>query len=504
MSDTPPHKEKASHLEDGDSLHLRDKAAEIVLQHQNEAEPTDEEKSRVLWKIDVFMMPMMVFVYGLQYLDKLGYSLSTSFGAIKDLGLSEIKNGKSDISRYKTGATLFWVGYLVGLYPLSLMAQKMPVAKATTIIVVVWGAVYLCGAACHNYQGIFVQRFFLGVFEAGVTPCFMLLTANFYTKREQASRTAIWYSACGLAAVIGLTVLYGVLQIPGPDSAHPWRRFYYLWGVVTIVFGGLFYVFVPSSPTTARFLSEREKYVAIHRLRENQAEIDTHKWDWSQVKEAFLDPKVLLLFPISFFCYFANACVSTFSPIILSGFGYTPLETLLYLTPSGALNMGVMIGLGFLQQYVKGTRFLSFVIVEVIILVCSALLWKLPQTDKSGKYACVVIFGIFSSGYVTFVALAIANVAGRTKRTVANSILMTGYTLSNIVSPLTFPSTAAPVFADGFKVTMATLVIAIAFGGVYVMLCMKENKRRDALGEQPDHAFEDMTDKANLRFRYVW
>lgn len=41
-----------------------------------------------------------------------------------------------------------------------------------------WGLVLCCFAAVNNYSGAIAIRFFLGVFEAAVTPGFALLTSQ--------------------------------------------------------------------------------------------------------------------------------------------------------------------------------------------------------------------------------------------------------------------------------------------------------------------------------------
>lgn len=50
-------------------------------------------------------------------------------------------------------------------------------------------------AGCTSYKGLYAQRFFLGMIEAGVSPMFMLIVAGFYRKNEQALRMGAWYSA---------------------------------------------------------------------------------------------------------------------------------------------------------------------------------------------------------------------------------------------------------------------------------------------------------------------
>ena len=67
--------------------------------------------------------------------------------------------------------------------------------------VIMWGLVLSCFAAVENYSGAIAIRFFLGVFEATVTPSFALLTSQWYTKKEQGTRTGIWSSFNGFAQV---------------------------------------------------------------------------------------------------------------------------------------------------------------------------------------------------------------------------------------------------------------------------------------------------------------
>jgi hypothetical protein len=54
----------------------------------------------------------------------------------------------------------------------------MPLGKYSAICIIVWGAILSCFAAVTNYSGAIALRFFLGVFEAAVTPGFALLTSQ--------------------------------------------------------------------------------------------------------------------------------------------------------------------------------------------------------------------------------------------------------------------------------------------------------------------------------------
>ena len=79
--------------------------------------------------------------------------------------------------------------------PAILMAQRFPVERVATGIVAIWGVVMMATAGCQTFQGIYAQRFFLGMIEAGVSPMFMLVVSAFYRKHEQALRMGLWYCA---------------------------------------------------------------------------------------------------------------------------------------------------------------------------------------------------------------------------------------------------------------------------------------------------------------------
>jgi MFS family permease len=62
-------------------------------------------------------------------------------------------------------------------------------------------------------------RFFLGIFEAAVLPCMMLLNPMWYRKEEQPLRTAFWYNT--FAGVFGGILSYAIGGIDG--SLATWK-----------------------------------------------------------------------------------------------------------------------------------------------------------------------------------------------------------------------------------------------------------------------------------------
>ena len=138
----------------------------------------------------------------------------------------------------------------------------------------------------------------MGFFESGIGPTFFPALTTWYTKKEQAFRAPLLNSAQALAVIPASPIFYGCSFIG--EEAHAWKYIYYIIGSLTIVWGFLVAIFMPDSPVAAKFLSERERYVAVERIRGNQAGLVNHTVRWWQIWKTFTDPKVLLLCVICF------------------------------------------------------------------------------------------------------------------------------------------------------------------------------------------------------------
>lgn len=69
-----------------------------------------------------------------------------------------------------------------------LLAQRYPIDRVGSGLVIVWGICLILTTVCRNWQDLYVQRFFLGFLESGISPLFMLIVGSWYRKDEQAFR----------------------------------------------------------------------------------------------------------------------------------------------------------------------------------------------------------------------------------------------------------------------------------------------------------------------------
>jgi len=143
-----------------DDTFARDKAAQFLKEAGHQIIVTPEDNKRVLRKIDLRILPIILFVYCLQSLDKTTLSYASVFGLIEHTHLE--------------GDEYSWLGsvvYLAQLVFQPLVAYSLvrfPVGKFSATMVLCWGAV-LCGmAAAKDFGGLMAARLLLGAFEASV------------------------------------------------------------------------------------------------------------------------------------------------------------------------------------------------------------------------------------------------------------------------------------------------------------------------------------------------
>jgi Major Facilitator Superfamily len=161
----------------------------------------------------------MIITYALQYYDKGVYNQASLFNFLIDLDLRTVLSpGPPTVYstiRYSQASMIFYCGYLAGVYPATLLAQKYRTGRVCGILVTLWGICEICTVACNSFAGILVQRFFLGALEAGIAPVFLVMCSQFYKRDELALRVGLWFSAQPLSNTFAPLISYGFGTIHG-------------------------------------------------------------------------------------------------------------------------------------------------------------------------------------------------------------------------------------------------------------------------------------------------
>lgn len=224
--------------------------------------------------------------------------------------LSTTHNGVTSTQRYSTATACFYYGYIVAVLPMALLFARLNLRYAAGTVVVIWGVVAMLTVVCHSYQGLYVQRFFLGLLESAVSPCFVAVTALWYKPQEQAVRLGIWYSATGIFSMFSGAINYG---LGSSGNAHAWKFIYYFCGAVTIAWGFVILALLPVSPLQpGPFFTASEQDLLVRRFEENPYARDRRSFKMDQFVEAMLDIRTwLYLFMATMICEWHSCLMST-------------------------------------------------------------------------------------------------------------------------------------------------------------------------------------------------
>ena len=158
----------------------RDKAGQLLKEAGHSVVVTPADNKRLLRKIDLAILPILLFTYCLQSLDKTALSYASVFGILKEAHLV----GED----YSWLGSIVYVAQLVWQPVVAYFLVKFPIGKFCATMVFCWGAT-LCGmAAGRDFGGLLAARFILGSFEASVAPTFIAIVQMWYRRSEQTNR----------------------------------------------------------------------------------------------------------------------------------------------------------------------------------------------------------------------------------------------------------------------------------------------------------------------------
>ncbi|KAI0016128.1 major facilitator superfamily domain-containing protein [Xylariomycetidae sp. FL0641] len=263
------------------------------------------EKEKVLLrKIDLRMMPLMMVIYILNYLDRNNIATARLGSFEKDIGLVG--------NNYNTVISIFFVGYILTQIPTNLILSKVRPSLFLPSVMIGWATISASGA--------------------------LFLFSSWYTKKELAARISILYAAGQMAGAFG--GLLGAAIMGGMDGKAGlanWRWLFIIEGGATVPVAIVTMFVLPDYPATTTWLSGAERQLAVLRMAEEANEED----DRAEVPAragrgmAFRDPALYYLVWLMQLGLNPAAAFTNFFPTMVEtlGYGYGETRTLLPSAP---------------------------------------------------------------------------------------------------------------------------------------------------------------------------
>ncbi|WRT69230.1 uncharacterized protein IL334_006214 [Kwoniella shivajii] len=441
------------------TVHEINVAEEAILA---EGEFTEEEYKKLRRKVDMILLPLMWWCYGIQQTDKTGLGTMNLYGVQKDTGMKG--------NQYSLLTVIFYTAYGIFEFPSNVILQRFNMGKTLTIYMFCWGIIVLCQGFLNSWAPFMALRFLQGAFECTISPGFNLIIASWYTTREHNARALVFQSAnAGWGIVVDLT-MYGIAKAAEKEVGGfaAWRGIAVFLGGQTLLAAAVAW-FMLGTPNEVRWLSKREKLIACARVMSNNAGTDLtgrKTWKWDQVIESFKDPVMYFQFTNAFLSSLCNGAITTFGTVINKSFGFTESQVILYGIPRSVVSVLWFVVVGYTTMKVKGTR-MYFMMLSTVFPFVGLLVIALLPSDisyrwvKWGGYLMSVTFVIplFSAW-----SLISSNTAGRTKRSIISSMCFIAYCTGNISGSQVMKAKDAPHYIPG------TITIAACMGAEFCVI----------------------------------
>lgn len=284
----------------------------------------------------------------------------------------------------------------------------------------------------------------------------------------------------GTAQIISGLLSFAVLQAGLDRPFKPWRAFFLLNGGLTFICAISFFLFFPDSPTTAKFLTEEEKIIAIERIKDNRTGVENKVWKKKQFIEALLDWKLWVFALYAGIENIPNSLTNQYS-LIIQSLGFSTWQTTLLQCVIGAVEILTIWSSSYVLKWFPNHR--GFIAAAYLIpnVLGAVLVMALPYSNKAGILVSIYVTGVGTPGFVIALAWINSAVAGHTKKTTTNAAFLIGYCLGNLLAPQMWLDKYKPRNHVPWAVITASYSICIV-----MILCIRwalarENKRRDLL-----------------------
>ncbi|KAK1625156.1 major facilitator superfamily domain-containing protein [Colletotrichum phormii] len=242
----------------------------------------DPKEIALVRKLDAYLMPMLWLMYFLNFLDRNALVNSKLNNLDKDLNLKG--------SEYNTCVSIFFVGYITGQVPSNMLVTRIKPAYYMSGWMMAWAIVSTLICVVKDYHGMLACRLVLGLTEAPFYSGACYLASLFYTRKEVATRMAVFYTGNLLASSFSGLIATGVFA--GLDGRHGlagWRWLFLIQGVFTIGVALVAFFVLPNAPLQTRWLTREERELAHSRVANDTTEMRQGTSTWSGLWEAVTD-----------------------------------------------------------------------------------------------------------------------------------------------------------------------------------------------------------------------
>ncbi|MCJ1312939.1 hypothetical protein MMC25_006615 [Agyrium rufum] len=477
---------------------------------------TPTEEQRVLRKLDRNLVLFVALLYMLSFLDRsnIGNALIASLPESLSLTPTQIP----------WLLTTFYITYILFEW-MTLLYRIIPAHIYIPICVFTWGLVACLQSLTTSFSQLLFLRALLGIAEAAFGPGVPFYLSFFFRREELAKRTGWFIAAAPLASSFASSLAWVIMWVGERSPVESWRLLFLVEGAPSLGVAVWAWWWVPDGPGKARWLSARERKVAVLRLRKERGSTggsgsSSSSSDgggaasgaadgrrkgglkWMEIWRTLKDPKCYVTAAMFFSCNVAFSSLPVFLPKIISEMGHTALASQALSAPPYLLAFAIVLLTSHLSDKHR-TRSIPIMIHG--LLASSGYFISAIAGLVSSRYdpfsSSSTLFSPFSSpgppaylAWLRYAATYLATIGFFSAITIiitwtinnqaSDEAKGTGVAMLNILGQLgpllgtrLYPESDAPYYVRGMAVCGGFMVLVAVLAGVLRVRLRRENER---------------------------
>ncbi|TPX09562.1 uncharacterized protein E0L32_009305 [Thyridium curvatum] len=339
-------------------------------------------------KFDLHIIPWLFGIWLLSFIDRSNIGNAKIDGLATDL---HIETGTG----FNIALLVFYVPYILVDVPSNWIIKRVRAGIYLPTLITAWGLVCTMTGFVTSLGGLIACRIMLGLCEGGILGGVIVYLAMFYPRHQMLFRCGLFYSAAPLSGAFGglLASALGRIKYHGYNK---WPWIFFVEGAVTVVFGLVCFLFMPSTPMEAKFLTDDERNHALRRMRVDASgattlDVDEEKFNWHWVRMALLAPQTYFTAFIWFFLLVPLYSFSLFLPSIVTGMGYKSTVAQLFTVPPNMTGFISVIVASYFSDRVRVRG--PFIVAGCILGICGYIMLLVSDRNPV-KYAGTFFIGL--------------------------------------------------------------------------------------------------------------
>ena len=231
-------------------------------------------------KATLRLIPLIALGYGTAYMDRVNISFA-SLQMNRDLHFSA--------TTYGFGAGLFFLSYAACEVPSNLLLYRFGARRWLARIMITWGLLAIGMLFVRTPAQFYTVRFLLGMSEAGFFPGVIFYLMQWFPPELRARAISRFYISLPLSSVFMGLIAGALLNLDGQLGLRGWQWLFLVEGLPAVLLGIAFFLFLPDTPSHAKWLTEDERLWIVRQVSRASSEAAHHG---DSVGRVLLDPRV--------------------------------------------------------------------------------------------------------------------------------------------------------------------------------------------------------------------